>query len=90
MPKSGMDADNVGMDIPVKFGDSSSNGFRDIWGAVFVSNEQTNIGEAYPNSVKRKAKKKSNKQKADLWVTACSKQANRALPPIDIYLHTQI
>ena len=38
---SGMAVDNVGMDVPIKFGDSSSNGFRDIRGADFVSNERT-------------------------------------------------
>ena len=31
----------VGMDVPVKFGDSRSKGSRDIRGAGFVSNEQT-------------------------------------------------
>ena len=30
------------MDVPIKFGDSSSNDFRDIRGAGFVSNERTN------------------------------------------------
>ena len=35
-----METDNVGMDVPVKFGDSRSNGFR---GADFVSNERTSI-----------------------------------------------
>ena len=37
---SGAAVDNVG---PVKLGDSRSNGFRDIRGADFVSNERTNI-----------------------------------------------
>ena len=36
-----MAVDNVGMDVPVKFGDSRSNGFRDIQGADFVLNERT-------------------------------------------------
>ena len=36
---SGMATDNVGVDVPIKFGDSRSNGFRDIRGADFVSNE---------------------------------------------------
>ena len=39
-----MAVDNVGMDVPIKFGDSSSNGFRgfrDIRRADFVSNERT-------------------------------------------------
>ena len=31
----------VGMDIRIKFGDSTSNGSRDIRGAAFVSNERT-------------------------------------------------
>ena len=35
---SGMVVDNVGMDVPIKFGDCRSNGFRDIRGAHFVSN----------------------------------------------------
>ena len=39
---SGVAVDNVGMDVCVKFGDSRSNGFRDIR-ADFVSNERTNI-----------------------------------------------
>ena len=38
---SGVAVDNVGMDVPLKFGDSWSNGFRAIRGADFVSNEQT-------------------------------------------------
>ena len=44
---SGVAADKVGMDIPVKFGDSKSNGSRDIRGADFESNERTNMTEAY-------------------------------------------
>ena len=48
---SGIDVDIVGVDVPVKFGDARSNGFRDTRGADFVSSERTNIGEAYPNSV---------------------------------------
>ena len=40
---SGAAVDNLGMDVPIKFGDSSSKGFRDIPGADFVSN----IAEAY-------------------------------------------
>ena len=39
---SGVAVDNVSMDVLLKFGDSSSNGSRDIRGAVFVSNERTN------------------------------------------------
>ena len=35
---SGMAVDNVGRDVPIKCGNSSSNGFRYIR-AVFVSNE---------------------------------------------------
>ena len=38
---SGVAVDNVGMDVPVKCGDSRSNGFCDIRGADFVSNERT-------------------------------------------------
>ena len=45
---------NVGMDVPIKFGDSMSNGFPDIRGADFVSNERT-LAEAYPNSAKYNA-----------------------------------
>ena len=37
---SGVVIDNVGVDVPVKFVDSRSNGFRDIRGAHFVSNER--------------------------------------------------
>ena len=47
-----MAVDNVDMDVPRKVGDSSSNGFQDIRGADFVSNERTNIDEVYPNSAK--------------------------------------
>ena len=39
---SGMSVDSVRMDVHVKFDDSSSNGFRDIRGADFVSNERMN------------------------------------------------
>ena len=38
---SGVAADYVGMDVHVKFGDSRSNGSRDIRGADFESNERT-------------------------------------------------
>ena len=44
-----MAVDNVGMNVLIKFGDFSSNGFRDIRGADFASkDERMNIGEAYP------------------------------------------
>ena len=46
---SGMAVDNVGMYVPIKFGDSRSNGFRDIRGAYFVSNEQT-LAKAIPTA----------------------------------------
>ena len=36
---SGLAVDSVGFDVPIKFGNSTSNGFRDIRGADFVSNE---------------------------------------------------
>ena len=36
----------------VTFGDSRSNGSVDIRGAGFVSNERTNMIEAYPNGAK--------------------------------------
>ena len=36
---SGVTVEYVGMDIPVKFCDSMSNGSRDIRGADFTSNE---------------------------------------------------
>ena len=36
---SGLAVDNVGVHVPIKFGDSRSTGFRDIRGADFVSNE---------------------------------------------------
>ena len=38
---SGVAVDNVGVDVPIEFGDSRSNRIRDIRGAVFVSNERT-------------------------------------------------
>ena len=49
---SGTAVDNVGVDVAIKFGDSRSNGFRDIRGAGFVSNERT-LAQACPNSAKR-------------------------------------
>ena len=49
---SGTAIDNVGADIRVKFGDSRSNGFRDIRGANFVSNERT-LAKAIPIARKR-------------------------------------
>ena len=33
--------DNVGVDVPIKFCDTRSNGFREIRGADFVSNKRT-------------------------------------------------
>ena len=42
--------DNVGMDLPIKFGDSRSTGFLDIRGADFVSNERTNIKWPIPQA----------------------------------------
>ena len=45
--------DNVSKEVPIKFGDSRSNGFWDIREADSLSNERTNIGVAYPNSAKR-------------------------------------
>ena len=51
-PISGMAVDNVGIDVPIKFGDSRSNGFPYIRGALFVSDERT-LAEAYPNCAKR-------------------------------------
>ena len=57
-----MAVDNVGMDVPIKFGDSRSNGFRDIRGVDFASNERMNIGEAKPIPIVRNAKlKKTSK-----------------------------
>ena len=50
---SGTTIVNIGVKFTIKFGESRSSGFRDIRGAVFVSNERTNIGDAYPNSAKR-------------------------------------
>ena len=48
-----MAVERVGMDVPVKFGDSRSNGSRAIRGAGFVSNQRTNKVEAYLNRAKR-------------------------------------
>ena len=36
-----MAVDNVGMDVPIKFGILGQTVFRDIRGADFVSNERT-------------------------------------------------
>ena len=49
---SGMAEDKVCMDVPIKFCDSRANGFRDIRGADFASNEQT-LAQAFPNSTFR-------------------------------------
>ena len=48
-----MAIDYVGMDVCVEFGDSRSNGSRDIPGADCMSNERTNMTEVYPNSARR-------------------------------------
>ena len=50
----GVAVDNVGTDVRIKFVASRSKGFRNIQGAVFVSNERTNIAEPYSNSVSPK------------------------------------
>ena len=55
---SGVAVDNVGVDVPIKFGDSRSNRLRDIRGADFVSNERK---LAYPNSEKRNRVSPKNK-----------------------------
>ena len=52
----GTTVDNVGVNVPIKFGDSGSCYFRDIRGADFVSNERTNICEDYPNFAYKKIK----------------------------------
>ena len=39
---SGEAVDNVGVDVPITFGDSRSHRFRDIRGTDFVTNERTN------------------------------------------------
>ena len=44
---SGEAVDNVCMDVPIKFGGSRSNGFLNIRGADFVSNDRT-LAQAYP------------------------------------------
>ena len=49
-----MVVENVDMDVPIKFGDSWSDGFRDIRGADFVLSKRT-LAQAYPNSAKRNA-----------------------------------
>ena len=50
---SGVAVDQVGLDVRVKFGDSRSYGCQDIQGADFVSNERTNMTEAYDVRHKR-------------------------------------
>ena len=55
---SGVAVDNVGMDVPIKFCDSRSNGFLDIRG-VEQTNERTNeYKTAYSNSAKCGSPKK--------------------------------
>ena len=44
---SGVAVKYFGVDVGVKFGDSTPNRSRDIRGADFVSNERTNMTEAY-------------------------------------------
>ena len=53
-----MAVDNVGMHGLQKFGDSGSNGFRDVRGADFVSNQRT---LAKPIPIARNAKRRSPK-----------------------------
>ena len=55
-----MAVDNVGMDVPIKLGASSSNGFRDIRGADLVSNERT-LAKPIPIARTRFAKKTKGK-----------------------------
>ena len=43
---SGVDVDNVGVDVSVKLSDSWLDGSRDIRGADFASNERTKMIEA--------------------------------------------
>ena len=55
---SGVDVDNVGVDVHIKFGDPRSNRFQDIRGANFVTYERTNERTnerklAYSNRAKR-------------------------------------
>ena len=49
-----MAVDKVGVDVPIKFDDSRSNGFSRYTRSWFRV-EWTNIAEAYPNSAKPKA-----------------------------------
>ena len=49
-----MAVDNVSMDVPVKFGDSRSKGFRDIRRAGFVSNERTSMAKPIPIALRLK------------------------------------
>ena len=44
---------NVGVDFPIQFGGSRSNGVGYVRGFDFVRNERTKIGEAYANTAKR-------------------------------------
>ena len=48
---SGVAADNVGMDVCVKFGGSIGLSLRDIWGADFVSKfDQKEVHPRLPNT----------------------------------------
>ena len=47
-----MAVDNVGMDVPMKFGDTRSSFFRDIRGADFVSNELS-LAKPMPQEIKK-------------------------------------
>ena len=44
---SGVAVKQAGMDVLVKCGDSRSNSSRDVRAADLVSNERTNLAEAY-------------------------------------------
>ena len=59
---SGVAVDNVDTDVPKTFGDSRSNGLRDIRGADLVSNERGNIGEV---PIARHAKRFALKSNGD-------------------------
>ena len=74
---SGLAAENVGVDVPVKFGGPRSNGFLDIRGADFVSNkrtiERTNI--KWPIPIARNASPKKRR----LVLIKCRSYMSRVL-----------
>ena len=51
---SGVAVAHFGADVRIKFGDSRSHGSTDIFEELIVSNERTNMTEAYKSNIRQK------------------------------------